>query len=116
MNGMLDGLGDAGYIAAVIGANLFVILYSSLAKFWKHVEGWHIFTFMMVIALLLDHGAFLLVFGRYPGSEWVRAALYPALGAVIFWRVIILLQVQIDKRIRMQLLGAAEDGPEPQVK
>lgn len=111
MEGLLDGIGDAGYISAVIGANLFVILYSALARFWRHVEGWHIFSFMLVIALIMDHSAILVAFPKYPGYQWVRAFLYPALGAVIFWRVIILLHVQVNKRARLlSSLSIGEDA------
>jgi hypothetical protein len=112
MGEFLDGLGDAGYIAAAIGSNLFVVLYSSLAKFWRHVEGWHIFSFMLVIALIFDHSAILVATGGYPGADWVRAILYPALGAVIFWRVVILLRVQLAGRGRLPMLTPEDNMPD----
>lgn len=103
MEGVLDAVGDAGFLAATIGANLFILLYSILARFWRSVDGWHIFSFMGVIALILNHASLLIVIGRYPGADVVRAVLYPALGLVIFWRVIILLRVQIEKRAQLLL-------------
>lgn len=101
MEAILDGVGDGGYISAVVAANLFVILYSVLARFWVAESSWHIFLFMLVVALILDHSAVLILFPKYPGHLWVRAILYPSLAVVIFWRVIILLRVQIF-RTRMK--------------
>lgn len=103
MGGSIDSLGDAGYFIAVVGANLFVILYSVLARFWKSGSGWHIFSFMVVIALILNHSAISIYFPFYPGREVVRAILYPLLAVVIFWRVVILLFVQIEMRRRRSL-------------
>lgn len=100
MGGTLDWLAMAGYVMMAIGSNLFVILYSVLARFWKTESGLHIFLFMLTVSLILDHSAIILVFGRYPGSAWVRAFLYPALGAIILWRVLILIRVQLLARRR----------------
>lgn len=98
MGGWLEQIGSAGYFAAVVGANLFIVLYATLARFWKHWESMHIFTFMAVIALIMNHSVVSIYFPEYPGRYVVRAILYPGLAAVIFWRVVILLQVQIAKR------------------
>ncbi len=95
MESILDGIGDGGYVSAVIASNLFVIMYSLLARFWKAESGWHIFFFMLVVALILDHSAVMIIFPKYPGHLWVRAVLYPSLGIIIFWRVLILIRVQI---------------------
>lgn len=98
MGGVLDSIGGAGYFVATLGANLFIILYSVLARFWKTKSGWHIFSFMMSITLLMNHGVVSIFFPGYPGREWVRALLFPILAVVIWWRVLILVNVQIQKR------------------
>jgi hypothetical protein len=104
MGGWIDSVGDAGYFVAVVGANLFVILYLVLARFWRSGSGWHIFSFMVVIALILNHSVVSIYFPHYPGRDVVRAILYPLLAAVIFWRVVILLFVQTEKFRKKQLL------------
>lgn len=98
MGGVLDSVGGAGYFVATLGANLFIILYAVLARFWKSKSGWHIFSFMMSITLLMNHGVASIFFPEYPGREWVRASLFPVLAVVIWWRVLILVSVQIQKR------------------
>jgi hypothetical protein len=95
MDEVLGGIGDVGFTLATIAANLFVILYSFLARPWKTASGIHIFSFMLVIALILDHASILLNFPQYPGHLWVRAVLYSAMAMVIIWRVLILLRVQL---------------------
>jgi hypothetical protein len=112
MEGWLDSVGNAGYFAAVVGANLFVILYSTLAKFWKTASGWHIFSFMVVIALIMNHSVVGIYFPDYPGRDIVRAILYPCLAAVIFWRVVILIMVQFDKRHRAREVQVPEVATE----
>jgi hypothetical protein len=109
MGGWIDSVGDAGYFAAVVGANLFVILYSLLARFWKSASGWHIFSFMVVIALILDHSVIGLFFPGYPGRSVIRAILYPGLAAVIFWRVVILVNVQRAYRLEKNNQGFAAE-------
>lgn len=99
MDGVLDTIGDASYIVMIIGANLFVVLYSALARFWRSESGWHIFSFMLMIALILDHSAVSLIFGAYPGRGWARAILYPLFALVLLWRVFILFKVQVMKRV-----------------
>lgn len=95
MNEILDAIGDAGFTVATISANLFVILYSTLARPWKTVSGIHIFSFMLVVASILNHATLLLNFPGYPGHLWVRAILYVALAVVTIWRVLLLLRVQM---------------------
>ena len=109
MNPILDTVGDIGFTLATVGANLFVILYSILARFWRTESGLHIFSFMLVVALIMDNAAVLLNFGPYPGALWVRAVLYPALGTVIFWRVFILVRVQVA--YRRQRVSSATNAP-----
>ncbi len=98
MDGVLDSIGDAGFTVAAIAANLFVLLYSTLARPWRTSSGIHIFSFMLVVALILNHSAVLINFPRYPGHLWVRAILYTALAAVIVWRILILIRVQMPAK------------------
>ena len=98
MDGVLDTIGDVAFTVAVIAANLFVFLYSTLARPWRSLSGLHIFSFMLVVALILNHAAILVNIPRYPGYLWVRAFLYTALAAVIIWRILILVRVQLPAR------------------
>jgi hypothetical protein len=107
MNVVLDAVGDAAYTVAVVAAALFVILYSILAKPWRTASGLHIFSFMLVISLTLIHGMIRVYWPAYPGYLWGRAILYVALAAVIIWRVLILLRVQMT---------VPKDAPRQRVK
>jgi hypothetical protein len=92
-----------GYYAADIGATLFVLLYWSLAPWWRTPFGRHLFVFMLAIALVLNHGLVARVWETYARSQYfniVRAFLFWSVAAVIIWRVVILVVVQITRRRR----------------
>lgn len=98
-----DKLAEYGYYAAVAGANIFVVLYWVLAPWWRTPFGRHLFSFMFVIALVLNHGVVARIWETYAMSNWinpVRAILLWATAGVIFWRVGILLSVQFQNRRR----------------
>ena len=95
MEEVIDSIGDAGYLAGAVGAVMFVVLYLILARFWESESGWHIFSFMTTVALILIHSSIGVYFPNYPGRDVVRAFLYPVLAAIIFWRVAILIRVQV---------------------
>ena len=97
---MIDHIGDAGYLAGAVGAVLFVVLYLILARFWESEAGWHIFSFMTTVAMILIHSSIGVYFPNYPGRDVVRAILYPVLAAIIFWRVVILVRVQLLSQLR----------------
>ncbi len=98
MSDKLQLIGTVGFIVSAVAANAFVILYTVLARWWRHEMGVHLFSFMLVVALILDHSALTLVWRDYPGRLWVRAALLPALAIVLSWRVLILLRAQLKER------------------
>jgi hypothetical protein len=95
VNEVLTAIGDAGFTVATISANLFIVLYLTLARPWRTASGIHIFSFMLVVAGILNHATILLNFPCYPGHLWVRAFLYVALAVVTIWRVLILIRVQM---------------------
>lgn len=98
-----DKLAEYGYYTAVAGANIFVVLYSVLAPWWRTPFGRHLFSFMFVIALVLNHVVVIRVWDAYARSGWVnpvRAVLLWSVAAVIFWRIAILLSVQWKNRRR----------------
>jgi hypothetical protein len=96
--GVLGAIGSASFFIAAIVATVFIVLYPLLAPFYRSEAGWHIFSFMVVVALLLDHGSATLIFGQYPGREWVRGIGFPLLAIVLTWRVLILIRVQLLRR------------------
>lgn len=96
-----DEAAKFGYYTADAGATVFILIYMLLAKWWKTPMGRHLFSFMLVIALVLNHGLVAISWDAYRASIWfniVRAGLYWAVAAVIIWRVVILVHVQLQKR------------------
>ncbi len=88
-------IGDAGFTLATVSANIFVVMYAVVAPWWKTPFGRHMFFFMLAVALVLDNATAVLLWPDYPGKLFVRAILYPGLGLVLLWRVIILVDVQM---------------------
>lgn len=83
------------FFAAVAGANIFLILYTVLARWWRNPMGRHLFSFMLVMALALNYIVVQLVWPEAPYRMHVRFFLYLALASVIWWRIIILINVQL---------------------
>lgn len=102
-------IGSFGYMAIVLFANMFVVLYTLLARWWKSEFGRHLFFFMLAEATLLDHGLIVGLFGEYPGVELMRAILLWGLAFVMAWRVYLLVKVQIiTRRNRRQMVPVEE--------
>lgn len=91
-------LGDFMIYYCAIVAVLFVVVYSVLARWWRTAFGQHLFSFMLVIALVFIYIVITKMFGRFDGWEYVRLALIGSLATVLTWRVWILLKVQIQNR------------------
>lgn len=87
--------GTFAFFFAVGGANIFIVLYTVLAKWWKKPFGRHLFSFMAVIALALNYIVVQLIWPHAPYRLHTRFFLYAALATVIWWRIIILVTVQI---------------------
>lgn len=98
MDDVLKTIGDIGWVTAAVGTNLFVILYTVLAKWWKTQFGRHLFFFMLNMALIMDYALFALVYPDFEYRMHIRAVLLPALGLLTLQRVWILISVQIRKR------------------
>lgn len=107
MNDLQQLVGTVAFIAATVAANAFIILYSLLARWWRNALGWNIFSFMLAVALILDHSVITLLWRDYPGRIIVRAFLFTALAVVMWWRVIILIFVQV------LMAKKKDDSPEP---
>jgi heme A synthase len=55
-------------------------------------------TFNVVVAVILVYALVAAVFGPLPWKEWVRLAVFVAIGAVGWWRVTLLWREQRDAR------------------
>lgn len=91
-------LGDFMIYYCATVAVLFVVVYSTLARWWRTSFGQHLFFFMLVVSLIFVYIVITKVFGRFEGWEYVRLLLMLSLAAVLTWRVCILLRVQIEAR------------------
>ena len=104
--GILVTIGNVGIFAAAIAATVLVISYSVFAKFWKTEGGQNTFTFLFVLAFILDHSALSLWLGGYLFRDWVRAIAFPAFAGLVTWRLILLWKVQFSRRV-VEILNEA---------
>lgn len=95
---VLRAITMGGWYLALVSANVFVLAYSFLARWWRTEFGRHLFIFMLVIALIMNDSTIRFIFGDYHGRLYVSAVLFAGLGLVIAWRVFILFHVQWRKR------------------
>ena len=97
---IITAVAYVGFVAVVIGANLFILFYGPFVRWWKKPFGKHLFCFMLVLAASLDHNAAGAFVPSYNGSDLqivVTAALCWAMAWVVWWRLKILLTVQIGR-------------------
>ena len=95
---VLKAITMGGWYLALVSADVFVLAYSFLARWWRTEFGRHLFIFMLVIALIMNDSTIRFIFGNYPGRLYVSAVLFAGLGLVIAWRVFILFHVQWRER------------------
>lgn len=98
MNALLEAGTYIGFFAVVLGANLFILFYGPFVRWWEKPFGKHLFSFMLVLAVILDHNVIQTIFGMYPGIWIVNFILTWLLVWVVWWRLKILLTVQIGRR------------------
>lgn len=110
MDAVLKWFGDWGFIASTVGAIVFLVIYSVVARWWRTWWGRQIFSFMAVIGGSLIFGAVRLVFGDYPGINYVRPIAFVSLAGVIWWLVGVLVYYQIIRRGR-SVVHDAQDKP-----
>lgn len=91
-------LTSLGLYSSVLFFNLFVVLYSWLARWWRTPGGRHLFCFMLSATLIIDHSILVRIIGEYPGIEYSRMVLYNTLAVVSGWRVILLIDAQVIRR------------------
>lgn len=96
--------------AATVGAWTFVIGYSVLARWWRTEAGRHMWSFSLMIALLLTLIVGTGLLGHdYPGRVWVRIGAYGLLAVMIWHRVALLVRLQVRRR-REVPSGDPRDG------
>lgn len=90
-----------GFIVVVIGANLFILFYGPFVKWQKKPFGRHLFAFMLVLAAALNHDALNVFVPSYRGTTGnliITTVLCWLMAWVVWWRLKILLVVQIGRR------------------
>lgn len=97
-----------GFFAAVAGANIFILTYGILAPWYKKPFGRHLFAFMAVLAVVLDHNMLRYFQPDYPGVRVMTFILTWAICGVIWWRFAILVNVQV-RRGREGHINATQD-------
>lgn len=97
MNALLQIGSMVGFVLVVVGANLFILFYGPFVRWWKKPFGKHLFCFMLVLAAVLNHNAATTIWGVYPGFWYVMFVLTWAMAWVVWWRLKILLTVQIGR-------------------
>ncbi len=85
------------YYVCTFGALSFVVLYGALAPWWKTAIGRHMMAFMGVLAGILLYGTIVPLLGLSPVERlWSRVVAFILFGGVVWWRVGLLLAVQIE--------------------
>ncbi len=80
-------------LCAVLAADVtFIVLNHSWTAWRSNPWGRHVMLFSYVLAAILLLGLARLVLGNYPGREWLLAAFYCALAAVMGQRVWLLIR------------------------
>ena len=113
MDDFLRGVGVAMLLAVAAGFWSFVLLFHVLSDWRKTQMGRHIMSFMGVCTAILTWGFVGLVFPGMPESirVWVRLVLYGSLAWVVWWRVKILINTQIQSRgTPAEILNGREDA------
>lgn len=98
MDAALKWVGDWGFFASILGAFVFLVLYSALAKWWRTWWGRQIFTFMAVIGVILLLAGAKFLFGDYPGIKYVRPVAYISLATILWWLSGVLVYYQVIRR------------------
>lgn len=103
---------SVGIVAAMaVPANLFPLLYTSWARWWRSPEGRHLFFFTVGMAALVDLALLRRAFGDFPGYEYLSLATF-LLICWQLWRRLYLLVKYNGPRARAQRRAAAAQKPE----
>jgi hypothetical protein len=92
-------IGDALAVAAFIGSALFVLLFASLAPWWRNVHGRNVMLLMVTITLAFGLATATIVFGvEWPIRPTLRAIIFLFIAIAVWWRVAILIKDQVIAR------------------
>lgn len=87
-----------GFVAILVGSNAFILFYGLFVRWNEKPFGRHLFTFMFVLTASFDHSGVLLFYPNYPGQEWAWLVLCWLFAWVVWWRLKILVRVQIGRQ------------------
>lgn len=91
--------GDLAYYGCAFAAGLFVLVYMTIAPWWRTMTGRNIMAVMFSVASTLIYFAFAIKNKGVPhGFYSVRAVLFSLLFLSLGWRLVILLRAQLGKK------------------
>jgi hypothetical protein len=105
----LRAIGTAAIVATMALAWVVVIVHHFLASWWKTPEGRHVFTFELVLAVVLGLWGLRLII---PEGDWflfIRVVAFALLPVVLVWRLRIL--IANHRRARKARLEAENGQP-----
>lgn len=80
---------------------LFPVVYAAAARWWRTPVGRHEMVLGLALLGLVSLGLLRRVFGvDYPGQDVVRVVVYVLVSAAVWWRLIMLIRVQVHARWR----------------
>lgn len=91
---------NAAVILTALGAFVFVVSYAWMTRggWRKNSMGVNMMAFMGAIAIVTSLAVTTIVWGvNWPGREIIRLLCWGSIGALIWWRVIILYRVQHER-------------------
>lgn len=93
-------MNDVLFWAAAVPIIAFPVLYAALARWWRTPVGRHEMALALALLALVALGLLRRVLGGdYAGKEIVQAGVYVFVAAVLWWRLILLVRVQILARL-----------------
>jgi FtsH-binding integral membrane protein len=97
-------LGTVGVFLSAGAATVGFVAFACLARFWRSRGGWHVFWYMLMVAVSLDMAVTRHLFGDASWFAWLRAATF-AIGMpfVLAWRSWIIFDLQLLARYRDQV-------------
>lgn len=89
-------IGTIIYYVCTFGALSFVVLYATLAPWWRSIVGRHMMAFMVVLAGILSYGTVVPLLGLSLEQRlWSRVIAFTLFGGVIWWRVWLVVALQV---------------------
>lgn len=85
---------------ATVPIVLFPLVYGLSARWWRTAEGRHEMTMGLALLGLVALGLLRRWLGDYPGHGGVVVAVYVAIAVAVWWRLILLVRVQIRARLK----------------